>query len=151
MASSVKIAGSWRSLVACWVKVGGTWRAIPNAKTRVGGAWRTAKIMAGITGSFPSFGTVISPNASNNAVMTVVSGNPGSLKLNYVVNTGSPTVQYRINSGSWTTFASGTNVTLANGNTLQVQLFGASGTQVTFTFTDNTTGDSIAPFTGDVF
>lgn len=59
-----------------------------------------------------SSGTITTPAT----VIDVPTGNSGGLILRR--DSTSATVQYRINAGSWTTFADGDPITVADGNTL---------------------------------
>lgn len=60
------------------------------------------------------------------------------LRFSYVNTNGAPTVQYRKNSGSWTTFTTGApaNVSVTNTDTIEFQVSGTTNHSATITVTN---------------
>lgn len=79
-----------------------------------------------------------SPATAPNRTLTVPSGNAGNLRFDlFVVPTG--TIEYRKNSGTYTSFVDDDVVNFANGDTLNFKLTGASD-QATIRVYDTQTG-----------
>ena len=148
------------------VKVGGAWKTVAKVFVKVGGAWKEAALSTKVSGAWKAVaGAAISPvtvsanwgSSSNHVPGTVTSfartctvpgGNPGSIKLGLSGDyDGTP--QYQINAGSWTTFSNGTDITVANGNTLGFRCASmATPTTMDVAVTDNTTASAVGTWSG---
>lgn len=90
-------------------------------------------------------GTAPTTITSAARTLTVPSGNPGNLTLNYVDGGAGGTPQYSKNAGAFTTFSNGTGITVANGDTLQFRCQSVTGSAATNTTTvvDATKGTTV--------
>lgn len=82
-----------------------------------------------------------SPATAPNRTLTVPAGNPGNLRFD-ITTAPVGTLEYRKNSGSYTTFSDEAVVNFADTDTLNFRLTGASDS-ANITIYDNTTGASV--------
>lgn len=99
-----------------------------------------------------NWGVVVGNNpAAANKTLTVPAGNNGNIRF-VLGAVDSGVVQYRKNSGTYTTFSDGEVVNFANGDTLNFRLLGATsgdtGAVEAFNNHPGLTTTSIGTFTG---
>lgn len=93
------------------------------------------------SGDWSGFNTTSTVTATARTI-TVPGGSDGKVKLNCTAS--SCTQQYSINGGAFTTFTSGTIITMTNGQTLNFRITtSGSGSQSTGTVDDNTTAVNV--------
>ena len=83
-----------------------------------------------------------SPATAPNRTLTVPVANPGNLRFDITSAPAAGTLEYRKNSGAYTSFSDEAVVNFANGDTLNFRLTGASDS-ANITIYDNTTGASV--------
>lgn len=89
------------------------------------------------------------PPTSADRALSVPGGNSGQVVLTFAVATGSGTPQYRINSGTWTTFTSPTTINVSDTQTLGFRINGlGAGGEYDVTATDNDTNTQIGTWNG---
>lgn len=87
------------------------------------------------------------PNFTDNSQSRTIYQIMSSIELQFATATvaGSPTVQYRLNGGAWTTFTTGTpaSVTVNDGTTVEFRTTGTTGDISTITVTNLSTGGTV--------
>ena len=102
-----------------------------------------------LSGSLSGSAIGASTVQGNPCNITVPTGSSGQIRFDSVANTGTGNVQYSKNAGAFTTVTSGSTVTFANGDNIQMQATGllSSGQGGTATLYDVTAGRAIGTYT----
>ena len=153
MTAGVKVSGAWRTIVGAYVRVGGIWKQAPTIGVKVAGVWKSIVVVASITipvnwGSSTGAGT----RTSSAQATTVPAGNSGSVQIVSSASSGVPVFTYRQNStGLFQALPTGAdNITVVNGQNLELRMAGASGSVGSFTVNDLTTGAVVGTFTATI-
>ena len=145
MSSHAKVAGVWKA-GAYSVKVGGAWKAVAAVFVRVGGAWKTVAAAASacsFSGALSASGTGSTTVTGTARTITVPAGNSGVVRF-ISVDESVGDLEYKHNAGAFTGISEGTEITLANGDTLQTRGTSlAIEESVSATLIDVTTGATI--------
>lgn len=105
MPTHVRDSGSWRTLSSIRVRVAGTWQTISSGWIRVGGAWRQFHGLDSIVANWADL-VLTWPTTSGANADLALSWSIGGARNISATYAGSGTLQYRINSGAWTTYSS---------------------------------------------